>query len=342
MNFKYILIWCGKAIVGGIIAVAVLTCFCCFYWNTPLPYFNQQGRTEYLMSPDTFYIQGVEGFGWGKTNNEGFLESMDYQENMPVDILIMGGSQVEGFQVRQSETMTAVLDDLMPNKIIYNIGLTSHLFLISCGNLEAALDYYMPSDAVIVEVNEIDYSTEELLKCVKGDFPEIPKSDHGKLYKLMSRNRFLRLFKQQLTDYFELMEEKKVRFSRTADHAVTEDPRYVEALDNLFEKLANLCEQYETALILFYHPETQLDQDGSLLFDTDPDALRAFREGCERHGITFIDMTDSFTRLYEEEHRLPYGFANSQAGKGHFNAAGHRLVAEELYTAIRSLEGEEE
>lgn len=342
MNLKSILIWCGKAILGGVLATAVLTCFCRFYYYIPVPYSNQYGTTDFLWTPDTVYLQAKEGFGWGRANNEGFFESADYQGDMPVDVLIMGGSYVEGYQVPQSETMTEILGDLMPDKTVYSVGMTNHIFLTCCDNLEAALNYYKPAEAVAIEVNRIDFSADELLSVAEGTFPELSRGSSGRISRFLACNPFLRLTHKQLTEYFGLMEEKKAGFSGAEDHAVTEFTRYQKALNDLFEKLSDLCKQHETDLILFYHPETQLDHDGALLFDTNPDALRVFRGGCERHGITFADMTDPFARLYEEEHRLPYGFINTQAGKGHFNAAGHRLVAEELCASIRSLEAERE
>ena len=44
----------------------------------------------------------------------------------------------------------------------------------------------------------------------------------------------------------------------------------------------------------------------------------------------FVDLTDDFKGLYEQQHELPYGFANTQVGKGHMNQYGYRVLAERL------------
>lgn len=339
MDAKRILIWFGKMIVGGALAAAVLTCFCRFYYYIPLPYSSENGATDFFLTPDTVYLQAQEGLGWGRSNNEGFLEPLDHQEDMPVDVLLMGGSYVEGCQVPQDETITAVMRDLMPDKTVYSIAITNHIFLTCCDNLEAALDRYEPTQAVAIEVNRIDYPAEQLLRVTEGTFPELSRGSNGSISRFLASDPFLRLGHKQLTEYLGLMKElKQAEFSGVEDQAVTDITGYREVLDALFEKMSELCKQHGTDLILFYHPETRLDHDGSLLFNTDQDVLREFRESCEQHDILFLDMTAPFARLYEDEHKLPYGFANTQVGKGHFNAAGDRLVAEALCASLRSLE----
>ena len=44
----------------------------------------------------------------------------------------------------------------------------------------------------------------------------------------------------------------------------------------------------------------------------------------------FIDLTPRFLAFHEETGQFPCGFANSQVSKGHWNADGHRLVAEAI------------
>ena len=198
-------------------------------------------------------------------------------------------------------------------------------------NLEASLERYKPAKAVIMVLDRLDYSAEELQEAIDGTLPK-KEGNFGGILELLSRNQFLRIAYKQLNEYIALN-------GRGSGEATAADPSSaMEAMDRLLEKNADCCKEEGTGLIILYHPAVRLGVDGELLFETDPDAMQAFRISCEKYGITLVDMTDAFTRLYEEEHKLPYGFVSTQVGKGHFNATGDRLVAEELYAAISAFE----
>ena len=74
---KQILRWTGKALLAGLIALALLCGFCFFYYNVPVHYPNPSGATEYVWESSRFYSRGTEGFAMGRTNNEGFYDSRD-------------------------------------------------------------------------------------------------------------------------------------------------------------------------------------------------------------------------------------------------------------------------
>ena len=91
-------------------------------------------------------------------------------------------------------------------------------------------------------------------------------------------------------------------------------------------------------MIIFYHSKTQIDRDGNYLDPTDPDARAAFVAACKANNITFLDMTEPFERLYNEQHILAHGFANTAVGYGHLNKYGHAIIAEELAKEIQGVE----
>ena len=53
---------------------------------------------------------------------------------------------------------------------------------------------------------------------------------------------------------------------------------------------------------------------------------------CQRHNITFIDLTERFNDFFLKTKKFPRGFANTFPGRGHLNAHGHRLVAEAIFS----------
>lgn len=324
-----------KSTRGGGIALIFLTSFCFFYYNIPIDQPSRSGATDSVVYPETIYLQCREGYGWGKTNSEGFYGSIEYHDDMKVDVLIMGSSMVEAYQVGQSQTVCSRLNDMLSDKTVYSIGRSGHYFTNCCSNLEAALEHYNPS-SVVIEIGSVEYTADQLLQAVEGTVPEIA-ADYGGILELLAHNQFLRIVHQQLKQLGILMNKKDVPEPDAFD---TEEGKqqYLDTLDGLFEKLAGLCNEKNTKLIILYRPATELAEDGQLEFETDPRYLQAFQDGCENHGIIFVDMTDPFMKMYEEEHMLPYGFSNTQVGNGHLNPAGHELVAEELCKTINYLD----
>lgn len=335
MLTRKVLFWWGKCAVGGGIAFILLTGFCFFYFNMPIRYPNPYGTTDFSWNPDTLYMQCKEGFGYGQTNNEGFNNSIDYKEKMPIDVLLMGSSQVRGYEVGWKKTMTERLGALMPEKTIYNIGMSSHEFLRCCCNLEAALDRYAPANAVVMETDRIQFTSDELLEAIDETIPKMEGSFPW-LLVLMERNQLIRTVKKQLEDILEQSDQKEGL--KDAENGTLKFQGYEEELDRLFGKIALVGEQKGTPVIIFYHPSIEISQNGAMIFGTDPKALEIFRDGCERYGITFVDMTGSFLQKYEQDHMLPYGFINTRVGRGHLNAVGHDLVAKELYYTIQSMQ----
>ena len=67
----------------------------------------------------------------------------------------------------------------------------------------------------------------------------------------------------------------------------------------------------------------------------DADDYRAcFARMCADEGIIFVDMTDDFVSLYEEQHILAHGFVNTGVGVGHLNRYGHEMIAKRLAQII--------
>ena len=327
--------WLMKVLAAGLMAVAVLTGFCCWYSNVPVDHPNPYGTTSYIWEAHSFYSCCTEGYGWGRTNNEGFLNSFDLENGMRIDHLVMGSSHVEGYQVPQADSMVGRMNSILPDKITYGIGISAHRFLDCCCNLEAALDRYHPSKAVIIETNSVEYSESELLDALDGGVEE--NAGHfGGIVEFLSRNQFLKLVYGQLISYITLLKDHTAEIDISQDDAPDENASA--ALDMLFEKISGLCEREGTELVIFFHPETSLGHDGELIIDVDRDALCAFWDTCDKYGIAFVDMTAAFRRLYEDEQVLPYGFSNTRAGIGHLNASGHDLVANELCSVLSSLE----
>lgn len=331
MFFKKILLNAIKVLLSAGVALTALTFFCLLYSNSPIHYPNSSGATDYTWTVNTFYSQCSEGISNGKTNNEGLMNSFDYKTGMNIDTLVMGSSHMEAGNVAMSESTAYVLNSLLQDKTVYNIGISGHTFLTCCSNLKAALVNYNPSDYVIIETSRIDFSADELNSVLDGTLPEI--ADHsGGILGFLSRNQFLRLVYHQLQGFMGHADEDNENIA--IDNKPQEDNRT--ALNNLLSYISDIAAENNVKIIIFYHPTTQINSDGSLLLPNDSDDRAKFSDLCSENGITFLDMTERFKYEYETNHILPHGFCNSSIGSGHLNKYGHEMIADELYKIIEN------
>jgi len=332
---KRVAVWCCKAFLAGCLAFSVMTLFCIVYYNVPLHHFNSDGSTDFKWEPDHFYSRGTEGFAFGKTNNDGFVNSIDYTEGMDINVLIMGSSQIEAYQVSQSESVTGRLNALLEDKTVYNIGVSGHYFLTCCCNLEAALEKYRPSCRVVVETSRIAFTSEELNSVLTGTFPEMPVHSN-EIINFLFRNQFLKLIYHQIQDFMApTAADNKETVSNTQLQSA-EDSR--ETLNDVLSLLSRIAAQHRTGIIIVYHPTTKINSDGSLLLPSEDKQREVFANLCEKNGITFLDMTERFEYEYDVNHILPHGFTNSSVGSGHLNKYGHEMIADELHKIIESEE----
>ena len=331
-------VWILKAIAGGVIALLALNAFAMLYYNVPVHYTNPDGATEYKWETSTFYSKGTEGFAWGVTNNDGFNNLRDYTPGERIDILLMGSSHMEGFNVAQDENAGAVLNTLFDGeKYTYNIGTAGHTMLYCMKHLTAALDTYEPGEYVVIETNTVDFDPEDIDAVLSGTLADIP-SQSGALVTLMQKLPYLRLL-------------YTVQFKGMAGAADADDTEAAEApaalrepaaaLSPLLGMAADICSARGVQPSIVFDPTVYVDGQGNAYTKTDAGCLAAFESVCAEHGIVFVDLTEVYTGKYAESCQLPYGFVNTTPGAGHMNKVGHRLFAQEVCETIKALEEEQ-
>ena len=326
--------WLLKAFVAGCIAFTLLCLFCCLWYNVPVHFDNPSGATEYVWESNTFYSKAVEGFALGRTNNEGYNNLKDYTPGERIDILLMGSSHMEGFNVAQDENAAAVLNQLFAGeKYCYNIGTAGHTLLYCVKNLSAALDRYQPESYVVMETFSIDFDSAALRDVAEGRLAHIP-SNSGGIIGLMQKLPYLRLF---YTQFFKGGGEAFGDTQAPAEKA-EENVDYASVLSPVLDMVSRECSEHGVQPIIVYNMTLLLAEDGSAYTGTDKARLEIFSRLCREKGIVFIDASERFLEEYNSSLRLPYGFSNTSPGGGHMNKLGHRLFAEEIYAAIQEME----
>jgi len=325
----------GKIILSGINALVILTIFSYFYYNVPVHDYSAQGATDYKWESNVFYSRGTEGFALGRTNNEGYTNLFDYDEEVPIDVLVMGSSHMEAYQVAMNESTASRLNALLEVETVYNIGVSGHNFLVCAGNLEAAIEKYKPTGYVVIETSGISFLDDELISVINGSTEEVSTPSNGLVGRLQ-KNQYLRLLYKQIQNYNQDPDESTGIDIASMSNAELENNTRL--LEKLLQKMSSIAQKGNTKLIIAYHPGTKIEFDGKLRLVGDRDRIDDFKVLCDNNGIILLDMSERFTREYNENHILPYGFSNSSVGSGHLNKYGHKMMADELYKLITEVE----
>jgi len=89
-------------------------------------------------------------------------------------------------------------------------------------------------------------------------------------------------------------------------------------------------------ILFVYAPPTPALKNGHLILDNPEKNLVAhFSALCAEHSFGFVSLEEPFRHFQQETGRFPKGFHNSRPWEGHYNADGHRLVAEAIYSWIQ-------
>ena len=328
--------WVGKLCISGTLALLALSLLCVVYYNQPIHYESESGATDYYWERWAFYSRATEGFAFGKIDARGFNNAYP-QNGSDIDVLLMGSSHAEAFNVLQSENIAYRMNEgfrlMGSDAFVYNIGISGHTLPKLCNNLRAAIAEFSPVSYVIMETSEIKLNIEDIWLVLNNAMPIIPSTNSGLLYQLQ-KIPYARLFYHQMADVLSGQVQHSV-VSETIDENILS---YSFALNTMLEQGSAVAAEAGVKLVIVYHPTLALRKDGTAYAQHDSRYLQIMREACETNSIFFIDMTDVFIRAYELEHVLPHGFWNTKAGIGHLNAVGHALIANELVNITFGME----
>lgn len=329
-------LWFLRFIGAFILAFILLNIFCLIYFNVAVHRPTSTGATDYVWESNKFYASAKEGFAFGITDKDGYNNIYPHKQDQKIDILVMGSSHMEAFQVSQDENATYLLNkqlhDRGNNDFAYNIGISGHDFLRCAANLSSALNTFKPTKYVIIETGSVSFSESSVDAVLNGSFPKIASHDEG-IIGCLQRIPYLRLIYQQLESFIGINEAADTVAEDSAQ-TIEVTPSYTESFNRLIQEVSETAKKASVKLIVIYHPEILLNADSSLHIDTNPDYLKLFSNACSANGVIFVDMSNKFLSEYQSQRIIPYGFSNTAVGVGHLNKDGHRMVAEMLYQVI--------
>ena len=332
-NCLLLLQWLIKCAFSGIIALTVLSVCAYIYNYTGIHITNQSKATDYTWQENQRMHNMKEGFSFIKMDENGF-NNPSVPES--IDILLMGSSHMEAYQVAQNENCAYLLNEYLSDYTTYNIGISGHTLYRIADNVEFALKEFNPSAFLLIETNTIQLDVEKMKEVINGESESLKSHDSGILFYLQKIPAFKPIY-NQLDIWFGLNSSNKrvntVDNGETSKETVIPES-YTETLKEFLDQISEAAFAQGVQPIIFYSPNEILLPDGSILYETNQEYFDIFKEACNSSGIIFIDMTEPFATMYKTDNVLAHGFSNTAVGRGHLNKYGHKEVAKTLVSII--------
>jgi len=292
------------------------------------------------------YINGQEGYGWTRIYAEGAIgrpfpdASAGAKPPGEKRILFIGDSFTEANQV-----MTAVKFPFQVERKLKQDG-PWRIESFNAGRSSASPAYYIhladyyhqriAPDYVVVQINEDDLKD---LRNRQGNF-YIDEAE-GRYQTVFNDSfRSTNAIAARLDGLYHLLEFSTIRVaSEKVQKLLMDEPaKKEEARDAARDlaltewTLAELQRKYPKLVVLFL-PTIDFSSDGDL--DEQGYFERLVAQAARDHQIDLINMRGPFADLYRQQHKIPYGFANTQYGLGHMNAYGHDITSDLLVDYFR-------
>lgn len=305
--------WIVKALIAGLLAFLVLNVFSFFYYNVPARAIDNSFVTDYKWPSNSFHSLMTEGFGFGTVNNDGYNNPYDYKKDTNVDILFMGSSHIEGFNIAKNKNAAAVLSEIS-GETVYNVGISEHTLLKCLSSIGDAYIKYEPKDYIVIETMTVSFYDDEIKSALSRE-DKLPAYSDG-IMNVLQNFKYLKLVYYQ---YNNLKEN-----SSKGNKAITNE----ELLNKLLQEAKNNCGN--SKLVIVFHPTVSIDNDGNITTSYSKEDEQLLNKLCEENGITFINLEETFINYYLSEYKLPHGFCNTTIGSGHLNETGHYLMAKKI------------
>ncbi len=319
-----------KCILAGIVALVVLSGFCYLFSYSGARVHNESGATDFKWSPNQWRSTVLEGYTWFRMDNYGFNNVYDNSDSP--DILLMGSSHMEAANVKQSENVASILENEL-SLDVYNIAISGHTIYNCVDNMDAAVKEYQPKQYLILETVTAELSIDEMQKVVNGELESIESYDSGIVYMFQKYIPALKTMYKQFSNWKAV--DANQTESLASDTILEQEENYEEILYDFLLKAKSSAQKSGSKLIIFYHPEIKIDSSTNAYTEIfDKKKFELFGKTCDELDIIYVDMTQTFKNMYEQEHILPYGFSNTAVGAAHLNKHGHRAITDDLIKAI--------
>ena len=203
-----IVYWLCKAGTAGLLALFTLNLLTYFYYNVGEYSLTPSVGTDFKYEANGFTSIMTEGFAMKRYDENGYANaanSVDYK----MDILLMGGSHFDGYNVAANENVVEVLSNELKeqNMTVYNIGMSRHSLLVCANNLEEALERFAPNKYVVIETDTLELSDSGVEKVLTGEYNELSRSSFSGILYQIRRMPYMKLMWKQWLNIGKIEEE---------------------------------------------------------------------------------------------------------------------------------------
>ena len=322
---KQVCQWALALLVGFLIVNGL-----CFAYERQTGWLDTPGGpSASIWRPGTVIVHGTEGYGISRVDENGYLNPAG--DLADTYVLMMGASHTQGKEIPQKQRYSTLVSDYFSGDSgllsTYNIASDGHFLTSQIRHFAAAVAAFPDAGAITMELGSTDASPQELRAC-RDQAPYTPAA-----FDSLSTAGRLKLAAKEGLPLLNLLRKNIQTMRAQAAQDTGNQSDYEQELD---AALSLIRSEFDGPIAFVYHPTTKVLRDGTLVLGYS-DTWDVFCRLCEKNGIDVIDTGPRFRQLYETEHRLPYGFANTTPGDGHLNAQGHRILAEEIISYLEEL-----
>ena len=296
-------------------------------------------RYDRLTAPNQAYVEALEGFARGRTNELGNLDDAMSQPLPQHAILILGDSLTEARQVSKGERWSTLLSKLLTRRV-YNVGHTGWSPANALEYLRAEKQRFEPETVVLqVSGNDLDDIVARKRPHVVDDAGvlsiQLPKRIKSGLSasvnaakELVSRSA---LGGSLIVAGLTIVDSGDGK-TDNAPGCTPPDMKIEKAARWLFTELQK---QHPNTVVVYF--PTLNYYDGCL--DQCVLARELFRSLAAAAKLAFIDITGAACRHFAQTRQPLHGFWNTIPGEGHLNAEGNAVAAQVIADYLRSVEG---
>jgi len=314
-----------------------------------IPHEYDEALGKYMYAPNTYGRARQEGWATTFVGKHNTFAIKDIDKNELPKIAIWGDSAVEGLQVPDEKKMAQQVSEMFVQKGWPTIGVgiahsANNLvdYIVDLQEYELLIPHIISHYIVFSNVEDDtlpdrNTGTERSRFWYKDGFMLFESDNrrpHQEIHDLLGK-----LNLRMVSYFIGKVSRYRIQFPWNHSEAIArtdreaEEPPYnkVDAWEFIFGELRK---QTTKPITLIYTPALPHIRRGSIhLKDSSQREkdLITIAEVCQRHSIDFIDLTENFNDFFLKTMKFPRGFANTFPGRGHFNADGHRLIAEAIF-----------
>lgn len=330
-KLSHIINWC----LAIIVAFIMINIVCFFYERQPGWHDTPNGASLAVRMPYSLIVHGTEGYSITRVDKNGYLNpDMQLADHY---ILMMGASHTQGKEISPDKKYSVLVNDLYFNDSklhTYNISCDGSFLPSQIKHFKAAMETFPDADVVTIEILSTDYSVDEIKDSLIQ--AEYDPSDTAVYFENMSLKEKARTALKSYIPMLSKIKKNMLAIEQAKQTTEKTDIDFYEYQKEITKALALIRSECNVPLVIIYHPETSINQDGSLSLKYS-DTWDIFYNACKSCNIDVIDSGNDFLQYYENNNVLPYGFSNSAPGTGHLNKIGHQIIANEIIDYLEEL-----